>query len=180
MIREFARRHMKIDDVRIDPEVALSVWKRGIRSPPRRIRVRMERSEEGYIVVTKYDARDDGVRDMQDDGRIDAGSPAGGDAPSAAGIAATAEPSGALEPSELADVNKLIAGDSDTGAAGASGDDAAAQKDAAAPAEPAGKAAQGGAGDMDAQGPDASVEGEQAAEPAAEDKPAENVTDKGQ
>ena len=59
MIREFARRHMKINDVRIDPEVAQLVWARGIRRPPRSIRVRMERTEEKHILITRYDERDD-------------------------------------------------------------------------------------------------------------------------
>ena len=58
MIREFARRHMKIKDVRIDPEVAKLVWARGMRRPPRKIRVRMERTEEKHILITRYDERD--------------------------------------------------------------------------------------------------------------------------
>lgn len=59
MIKEFARKHMKINDVRIDEEVSKLVWARGMRRPPRKIRVRMERTEEKHILITRYDERDD-------------------------------------------------------------------------------------------------------------------------
>lgn len=55
MIREFARRHMKTQDVKIDEDLARQVWSRGARSPPRRIRVRMNRTDMGHILVTRYD-----------------------------------------------------------------------------------------------------------------------------
>lgn len=55
MIREFARRHMKTQDVKIDEDLARQVWSRGARSPPRRIRVRMNRTDMGHILVSKYD-----------------------------------------------------------------------------------------------------------------------------
>lgn len=55
MIREFARRHMKTQDVKIDEDLARQVWSRGARSPPRRIRVRMNRTDMGHILVSRYD-----------------------------------------------------------------------------------------------------------------------------
>jgi len=55
MIREFARRHMKTQDVKIDEDLARQVWSRGARSPPRRIRVRMHRTDMGHILVSRYD-----------------------------------------------------------------------------------------------------------------------------
>ncbi len=55
MIREFARRHMKTQDVKIDEDLARQVWSRGARSPPRRIRVRMHRTDIGHILVSRYD-----------------------------------------------------------------------------------------------------------------------------
>lgn len=42
-IREFARRTMGTDDVRIDSKVNKEVWKNGIRSVPYRVRVRLSR-----------------------------------------------------------------------------------------------------------------------------------------
>ncbi|WWC65466.1 60S ribosomal eL31 domain-containing protein [Kwoniella dejecticola CBS 10117] len=42
-IVEFAQKSMGVNDVRISPGLNQAVWARGIRSPPRRIRVRLER-----------------------------------------------------------------------------------------------------------------------------------------
>ena len=55
MIREFARRHMKTQSIKIDEDLARQVWSRGARSPPRKIRVRMNRTDLGDILVTRYD-----------------------------------------------------------------------------------------------------------------------------
>ena len=54
MIREFARHHMKVETIKIDEELARSMWVRGVRNPPRKVRVRMSKTEEGYILVSKY------------------------------------------------------------------------------------------------------------------------------
>ncbi len=55
MIREFARHHMKVEEIKIEEELAHQIWARGIRSPPRKIRVRMSKTDEGYILVSQYD-----------------------------------------------------------------------------------------------------------------------------
>lgn len=51
IIREFATRHMKAAQVIIDAEVNERIWARGIRHPPRRITVEMERDEDGIVKV---------------------------------------------------------------------------------------------------------------------------------
>ncbi len=55
MIREFARHHMKVEKIKIEEELAHQIWARGIRSPPRKIRVRMSKTDEGFILVSQYD-----------------------------------------------------------------------------------------------------------------------------
>jgi len=55
MIREFARHHMKTEDVKIDEELAHQIWKRGIRHPPRKIRVRMTKTDEGFVLISPYE-----------------------------------------------------------------------------------------------------------------------------
>ena len=55
MIKEFARHHMKVEDIKIEEELAHQVWARGIRRPPRKIRVRMSKTDEGYVLVSQYD-----------------------------------------------------------------------------------------------------------------------------
>lgn len=51
VIRDFAERHMKGEEVKIDEEVNRAVWARGIKHPPRRIRLEMERDEDGIVSV---------------------------------------------------------------------------------------------------------------------------------
>jgi len=55
MIKEFARRHMKVEDIKIEEDLAQQIWARGARSPPRKIRVRMTKTDEGYILVSRFD-----------------------------------------------------------------------------------------------------------------------------
>ncbi|MBA4718893.1 MAG: 60S ribosomal protein L31 [Nitrosopumilus sp.] len=54
MIREFARHHMKVEEIKIEEEVAHQIWARGVRNPPRKIRVRMSKTEDGYVLVSQY------------------------------------------------------------------------------------------------------------------------------
>ena len=55
MIREFARKHMKTDEVKLDQELNRHVWKKGKANPPRRLRVRMMKDEDGIVVVSPYE-----------------------------------------------------------------------------------------------------------------------------
>ena len=55
MVREFASKHMRSSDVKIDEDLAHQIWARGARSPPRRVRVRMWEGESGEIIVSKHD-----------------------------------------------------------------------------------------------------------------------------
>jgi len=51
LIREFAKRHMKAEEVKIAPELNEYIWSRGIEKPPRRVKVRMEKYEDGLVKV---------------------------------------------------------------------------------------------------------------------------------
>jgi len=51
VIREFATRHMKATQVSIDADVNELIWARGIKHPPRRITLEMERDEDGVVKV---------------------------------------------------------------------------------------------------------------------------------
>ncbi len=51
VIREFATRHMKARQVSIDAKVNELIWARGIRHPPRRITLEMERDEDGVVTI---------------------------------------------------------------------------------------------------------------------------------
>ncbi len=51
MLRDFVRRHMKTEDVRISNEVNEELWARGIKKPPRQIKVRLVKDKEGKVIV---------------------------------------------------------------------------------------------------------------------------------
>ncbi len=51
VIREFTTRHMKAKEVKIDKEVNALLWSRGIGNPPRRLKLEMERDEDGVVSV---------------------------------------------------------------------------------------------------------------------------------
>ena len=58
MVKEFARHHMKIQQVKLEEDVSHLLWSRGIKHPPRKIRVRMTKTDEGYVLVSKYEAEE--------------------------------------------------------------------------------------------------------------------------
>jgi large subunit ribosomal protein L31e len=53
IIREFTIRHMKATEVKIEKGVNELLWSRGITNPPRRIRLEMERDEDGVVFVRR-------------------------------------------------------------------------------------------------------------------------------
>ena len=54
MIREFTEHHMKTGQIKIDQDLSHAIWERGIRSPPRKIRVKMAKTDDGYVMVSPY------------------------------------------------------------------------------------------------------------------------------
>lgn len=71
-IRKFAQKAMATTDVRVDVKLNKQVWSRGIRSVPRRIRVRIARKrndeedakEEFYSLVTVAEVPPDGLKGL--------------------------------------------------------------------------------------------------------------------
>jgi large subunit ribosomal protein L31e len=55
MVKEYARHHMKTQEVKIEEAVNHQIWKRGIKHPPRKIRVRMTKTDEGFVLVSPYE-----------------------------------------------------------------------------------------------------------------------------
>ncbi len=55
MIREYARHHMKTDEVKIEESLSHLIWKRGIKHPPRKIRVSMTKTDQGFVLVSPYE-----------------------------------------------------------------------------------------------------------------------------
>ena len=51
VLRAFVERHMKPTSIIIDTKVNEAIWKRGIQNPPRRIRVRLSKDDEGAVTV---------------------------------------------------------------------------------------------------------------------------------
>ena len=55
MVKEYARHHMKTQEIKIEEGVNHQIWKRGIKHPPRKIRVRMTKTDEGFVLVSPYE-----------------------------------------------------------------------------------------------------------------------------
>jgi large subunit ribosomal protein L31e len=56
VLRKFVRRHMKPEEIVIDPSVNEAIWARGMTNPPRKIRVRLSKDDEGIVTVTLAEA----------------------------------------------------------------------------------------------------------------------------
>ena len=55
MIREFAKKNMKSDEVKLDQDLNRQIWKRGKTNPPRKVRLKLVKDEDGTVVVSLYD-----------------------------------------------------------------------------------------------------------------------------
>jgi large subunit ribosomal protein L31e len=55
-LKDFTKRHMKAEKVVIESAVNEIIWSRGIRNPPRRIRVKMTKDSEGTVNITLAEA----------------------------------------------------------------------------------------------------------------------------
>lgn len=53
-LREYIARHMKNPNVRISTKVNEQIWARGIKNPPRRIKVRVVRTKDEEIWVLPF------------------------------------------------------------------------------------------------------------------------------
>ena len=66
MIREFAIKSMKSDEVKLDQDLNRQIWRRGKTNPPRKIRLKLVKDEDGTVVVSLYD---EAIKDEQDKSR---------------------------------------------------------------------------------------------------------------
>ncbi|HEX7031916.1 MAG TPA: 50S ribosomal protein L31e [Nitrososphaera sp.] len=55
MIREFASKHMKSDEVKLEQDLNRQIWARGKTNPPRKVRVKMVKDEDGVVTVSLYE-----------------------------------------------------------------------------------------------------------------------------
>ncbi len=55
MVKEFARHHMKTEQIKLEEDLSHQIWQRGIRHPPRKIRVKMTKTDEGFVLVSPYE-----------------------------------------------------------------------------------------------------------------------------
>ncbi len=55
MIREFAQKHMKSDEIKLDQDLNRQIWSRGKTNPPRKVRVKMAKDEDGVVTVSLYE-----------------------------------------------------------------------------------------------------------------------------
>jgi large subunit ribosomal protein L31e len=54
IIKEFTRRHMQTDKVKIDQDLNRHIWARGKTNPPRKIRLRMIKEDDDTVVVSSF------------------------------------------------------------------------------------------------------------------------------
>ena len=55
MIREFAEKHMKSNEIKLDQDLNRQLWSRGKTNPPRKVRVKMVKEEDGAVTVSLYE-----------------------------------------------------------------------------------------------------------------------------
>jgi len=53
---------MKSDEVKLDQDLNRHIWRRGKTNPPRKVRLKLVKDEDGTVVVSLYD---EAIRDEQ-------------------------------------------------------------------------------------------------------------------
>jgi large subunit ribosomal protein L31e len=52
LVREFLKKHMKSEDIKIDNSINEKIWERGIQTVPPKIKVKATKEEDGSVSVT--------------------------------------------------------------------------------------------------------------------------------
>jgi large subunit ribosomal protein L31e len=65
MVREFAKKNMKSDNVKIDQELDRHIWSRGKTNPPRKVRVKMIKDEDDVVTVSLYEEPSETAEDTE-------------------------------------------------------------------------------------------------------------------
>jgi large subunit ribosomal protein L31e len=55
MIKEFAVKHMKSSQIKIDQELNRYIWEKGKTNPPRKVRVRIVKDADDQVIVSLYE-----------------------------------------------------------------------------------------------------------------------------
>ncbi len=55
MVREFAVKNMKSDEVKIDQDLSRHIWAKGKTNPPRKVRVKMVKDDDDIVTVSLYE-----------------------------------------------------------------------------------------------------------------------------
>jgi large subunit ribosomal protein L31e len=55
IVKDFAKRNMGTDEIKLDQDLNRHIWSRGKTNPPRRVRVRMVKDEDETVVVSLYE-----------------------------------------------------------------------------------------------------------------------------
>jgi large subunit ribosomal protein L31e len=69
MIKEFAIKHMKSSQIKIDQELNRYIWEKGKTNPPRKVRVRIVKDDDEQVIVSLYEdiMLDNESRDKSED-----------------------------------------------------------------------------------------------------------------
>ncbi len=65
LLREFAIRHGKSDQVKISEKVSEQIWENGIRNPPRKIKIRLIKDKDGLVTVDTLDSAKNQVKEVE-------------------------------------------------------------------------------------------------------------------
>src|SRR5215217_603612 len=55
MIKEFAIKHLKSSQIKIDQDLNRYIWEKGKTNPPRKVRVRIVKDEDDQVIVSLYE-----------------------------------------------------------------------------------------------------------------------------
>ena len=65
LLREFAAKHGKSEQVKISEEVSEKIWENGIRNPPRKIKIRLVKDKDGLVTVNTLDSAKTEVKEIE-------------------------------------------------------------------------------------------------------------------
>jgi len=50
-LRDFVKRNMKVDNIKVSNEINEKIWTRSLQKPPRRLKIRAVKDKEGQVII---------------------------------------------------------------------------------------------------------------------------------
>lgn len=67
IVRNFLKKHMKSDDIKIDSSITEKIWQHGGRNPPNKIRIKATKTDDGKVEAVLWEKVTEEVKEKTEE-----------------------------------------------------------------------------------------------------------------